>query len=71
MNFAALMMLQIEFPKWIKPVFLELGPGGALSRMARDRLGPEVEARSASEFRSLDTVAAWLRKRIGAFSTRY
>jgi phosphatidylglycerol:prolipoprotein diacylglycerol transferase len=26
MNFAALMMLQIEFPKWIKPVFLELGP---------------------------------------------
>jgi len=52
-------------------LFLELGPGGALSRMARDRLGPEVEARSASEFRSLDTVAAWLRKRIGAFSTRY
>jgi phosphatidylglycerol---prolipoprotein diacylglyceryl transferase len=26
MNFAAIMMLQIEFPKWIKPVFLELGP---------------------------------------------
>src|SRR5678810_871878 len=26
MNFGAFMMLQIQFPKWIKPVFLDLGP---------------------------------------------
>jgi phosphatidylglycerol:prolipoprotein diacylglycerol transferase len=26
MNFAAFMMLQIQFPKWITPVFLDLGP---------------------------------------------
>ena len=46
-------------------VFLELGPGGALSRMARERLGVEAEARSVSEFRSLDAVAAWLQRRDG------
>ena len=44
-------------------VFLELGPGCALSRMARERLGAEVEARSVSEFRSLEAAAAWLRRR--------
>ena len=50
-------------------VFLELGPGGALSRMARERLGAEAEARSVSEFRSLDAVAAWVRRRCGLRST--
>jgi len=48
-------------------LFLELGPGGALSRMARERLGAEIEARSVSEFRSLDAVAAWLQRRNRAF----
>jgi [acyl-carrier-protein] S-malonyltransferase len=42
-------------------VFLELGPGSALSRMARDQL-PDVQARSVSEFRSIDGVVAWLRR---------
>jgi len=40
-------------------VFLELGPGTALSRMARNRLGP-VEARSVDEFRNSGAVAAWV-----------
>ena len=45
-------------------LFLELGPGTSLSRMARERMGAQVEARSISDFRSLDAVAAWLRPRI-------
>jgi [acyl-carrier-protein] S-malonyltransferase len=40
-------------------VFLELGPGTALSRMVRKRLGP-VEARSVDEFRNAGAVAAWV-----------
>jgi [acyl-carrier-protein] S-malonyltransferase len=44
-------------------IFLELGPGCALSRMARARLSGDVEARSVSEFRSLDAACAWLRRR--------
>jgi [acyl-carrier-protein] S-malonyltransferase len=52
-------------------LFLELGPGGALSRMARERLGVEVEARSVSEFRSLDAVAAWLQRRNRAFAAKF
>jgi [acyl-carrier-protein] S-malonyltransferase len=52
-------------------LFLELGPGGALSRMARERLGADVEARSVSEFRSLDAVAAWLQRRNRAVAAKY
>jgi [acyl-carrier-protein] S-malonyltransferase len=40
-------------------VFLELGPGTALSRMVRNRLRP-VEARSVDEFRNAGAVAAWV-----------
>jgi [acyl-carrier-protein] S-malonyltransferase len=40
-------------------VFLELGPGAALFRMVRNRLGP-VEARSVDEFRNASAVAAWV-----------
>jgi len=40
-------------------VFLELGPGSALSRMLRNRLG-QVEARSVDEFRDPGAVGAWV-----------
>jgi [acyl-carrier-protein] S-malonyltransferase len=40
-------------------VFLELGPGNALSRMMREAY-PEAAARSVEEFRSLDGVAEWV-----------
>jgi len=40
-------------------VFLELGPGTALSRMAREVV-PGVEARSVDEFRSLEGVVRWV-----------
>jgi [acyl-carrier-protein] S-malonyltransferase len=42
-------------------VFLELGPGAALSRMVRDEL-PHAQARSVSDFRSLDGIAAWVER---------
>ena len=45
-------------------VALELGPGAALSRMLRERHG-HIEARSASEFRSLAGLAGWLRRQYG------
>ncbi len=45
-------------------VALELGPGAALSRMLRDRHA-QIEARSASEFRSLAGLSGWLRRRCG------
>jgi [acyl-carrier-protein] S-malonyltransferase len=41
-------------------VFLELGPGGALTRMVRENLGTDTVARSVDEFRSLGGVAQWL-----------
>lgn len=40
-------------------VCLELGPGHALARMMRER-HPAVEARSVSDFRSLDAVIDWV-----------
>ena len=43
-------------------VFLELGPGDALSRMARELLPLETEARSVSEFRTLDGVMSWINR---------
>lgn len=45
-------------------VALELGPGAALSRMLRERHA-QIEARSASEFRSLAGLSGWLRRRCG------
>ncbi len=44
-------------------VCLELGPCNALARMMRER-HPEVEARSVSDFRSLDAVVDWV-ERVG------
>lgn len=40
-------------------VFLELGPGRALSRMTQARFA-DVEARAVDDFRSLDGVTSWL-----------
>ena len=45
-------------------VALELGPGSALSRMLRER-HPQIEARSASEFRSRAGLCGWFRRRYG------
>jgi len=42
--------------------FLELGPGDALSRMAREAF-PDVESRSLSDFKSLVGVRAWIAAR--------
>ena len=42
-------------------VFLELGPGRALSKMAVDRL-PDVEARSVEEFGDPGAIAGWVRR---------
>ncbi|MFT4249256.1 MAG: malonate decarboxylase subunit epsilon [Pseudomonas sp.] len=42
-------------------VFLELGPGTALARMARE-LAPQVQARSVEDFRTLEGVAQWVRR---------
>lgn len=39
-------------------VFLELGPGQALSRMVRERFD-DAEARAVDEFRSFAAIAAW------------
>jgi len=40
-------------------VFLELGPGGALSRRARE-LHPQLEARSVEDFQTLEGVLDWV-----------
>ncbi len=42
-------------------VFLELGPGSALTRIARE-LHPDCAARALDEFRSLDGVLAWVER---------
>ena len=39
-------------------MFLELGPGNALARMAAE-LVPDARARSVADFRSLDGVLRW------------
>ncbi len=39
-------------------VFLEVGPGNALARMAAEAL-PDAQARSVADFRSLEGVARW------------
>jgi [acyl-carrier-protein] S-malonyltransferase len=44
-------------------VFLELGPGCALARMARE-LSSEIAARSVQEFRSLEGVTEWVAKQV-------
>jgi len=45
-------------------VFLELGPGSALSRMMRDSF-PGIQIRSVDEFRSLSGAADWVLKQCG------
>ena len=45
-------------------VCLELGPCNALARMMRER-HPDVEARSVSDFRSLDAVVEWVERASG------
>ncbi|WP_434212803.1 malonate decarboxylase subunit epsilon [[Pseudomonas] boreopolis] len=42
-------------------VFLELGPGSALARMARE-LAPQAEARSVEDFQTLEGVAEWVQR---------
>ncbi len=44
-------------------VFLEVGPGAALSKMVRDRFD-NVEARSVDEFRDPLAVAAWVQRSV-------
>lgn len=46
-------------------VFLELGPGAALARMAGELL-PHAAVRSVADFRSLAGVADWVRRAMGA-----
>ncbi|SCB09644.1 [acyl-carrier-protein] S-malonyltransferase [Bradyrhizobium shewense] len=46
-------------------VFLELGPGSALSRMIAD-VRPDLPARSLDDFRSLQGVRAWLARQLAA-----
>jgi len=50
-------------------VFLELGPGAALSRMVRKRLH-RVEARSVDEFRAPAAVAAWVARSVARTALR-
>jgi [acyl-carrier-protein] S-malonyltransferase len=45
-------------------VALELGPGSALSRMLAARQ-PGIACRSASEFRTVDGIAAWVERQLG------
>ncbi|ALC15173.1 malonyl CoA-acyl carrier protein transacylase [Desulfuromonas soudanensis] len=45
-------------------VFLELGPGTALTKMVQD-VYPEAKARSVDEFRSLKGVTSWVLKHCG------
>lgn len=42
---------------------LELGPGNALSRMAREEF-PDLPARSVADFQSLDGVIDWARRQL-------
>lgn len=44
-------------------VFLELGPGDALARMARERF-PQLPIRSVADFRGVDGAAAWVNKNL-------
>jgi len=44
-------------------VYLELGPGRALSKMIRARFD-DVEARAVDEFRRLENAHAWVRQRV-------
>ena len=44
-------------------VFLELGPGAALSKMVSKRL-KRVEARSVDEFRDADAITAWVTRAV-------
>jgi [acyl-carrier-protein] S-malonyltransferase len=43
--------------------YFELGPGSALSRMARELLPDDIEARSVTDFRTVGGAASWLRRR--------
>ena len=45
-------------------VALELGPGGALSRMLHAR-HPQISCRSVADFRTLDGVRGWLDRQLG------
>lgn len=44
-------------------VLIELGPGDALARMAREQL-PDLPCRSTADFRTLEGVASWVRRYI-------
>lgn len=44
-------------------LFLELGPGDALARMAHERF-PELAVRSVADFRGVDGAASWVHKNL-------
>jgi [acyl-carrier-protein] S-malonyltransferase len=46
-------------------VFLELGPGSALTRMVGEAL-PGAEARSVEDFRTLGGITRWVANRLAA-----
>jgi [acyl-carrier-protein] S-malonyltransferase len=46
-------------------VYLELGPGSALSKMVRARFD-DVEARAVDEFRRLENASGWVQQRVRA-----
>jgi [acyl-carrier-protein] S-malonyltransferase len=46
-------------------VYLELGPGRALCRMARER-HDDIEARSVDEFRDVAAIVAWVKRQIAS-----
>ena len=45
-------------------VFLELGPGGALTRMVAEEV-PDASARSVADFRTVDGIARWVEGALG------
>jgi [acyl-carrier-protein] S-malonyltransferase len=46
-------------------VFLELGPGAALSRMAAEVV-PDAKIRSVEDFRTIDGIAAWVERALAS-----
>jgi [acyl-carrier-protein] S-malonyltransferase len=67
---AAQLARTIEWPRCLEAlyergcrVFFELGPGSALSRMARPLLPGDIEVRALADFRTLDGAVKWLQRR--------
>jgi [acyl-carrier-protein] S-malonyltransferase len=54
--------VQVAYESGVR-VFLELEPGTALARLARDII-PDVAARSVEEFKTLSGVSDWVSRRL-------